>query len=228
MKTIDICTIDRIRTNTDGEGVTTLVVSMGCPLRCAYCINALTWDGSFKNVKKYTADELYEELKIDDLYFVATGGGVVFGGGEPLLNYEFIAEFIDKYRDKGWKFGLETSLSVPRKNIESVMDRIDFFLVDTKDMNKERYEIYTKGDYDLFRSNLEYLLEKVGPEKITVRVPVIAGLHKSEEYKENALMLKDMGFTNINVFPYVNPAERKKVSEEAKRNCKDFIEKIKS
>jgi len=43
--------------------------------------------------------------------------------------------------------------------------------VDTKDTDKTRYELYTKGSYNLFLSNLKYLLETVGEDKIRVRVP---------------------------------------------------------
>ncbi|MBE5927112.1 MAG: hypothetical protein E7270_09145 [Lachnospiraceae bacterium] len=37
--------------------------------------------------------ELYESVKIDELYFWATNGGVMFGGGEPLLYTDFIIDF---------------------------------------------------------------------------------------------------------------------------------------
>lgn len=50
---------------------------MGCPLRCAYCFNPFTWDGSVEP-KKYSIDELYEEVKLDNLYFLATGGELSF------------------------------------------------------------------------------------------------------------------------------------------------------
>ena len=66
------------------------------------------------NQKKYSIDELYEEVKLDNLYFLATEGDLVFGGGEPLLYSAFIKEFI-KYVKTGWKFTLETSLSVKKR-----------------------------------------------------------------------------------------------------------------
>ncbi len=226
MKELNVLTINRIRTKTDGEGVTTLVVSMGCPLRCAYCINPMTWDGSYKATRKYTIDELYEELKIDNLYFLATGGGVMFGGGEPLLNIDFISEFINKYKDTGWKFNMETSLSVPLETLQKSYGLIDHYFVDTKDMNKERYELYTKGDYDLFYSNLQNLLENVGPSHIRCRVPMIPNLHKNEEYKENIETLQNMGITDIEVFNYVIPSDRKTISDTAKKNMDDFLNKI--
>lgn len=31
---------------------------------------------------KLNPQELYEEVRIDNLYFLATGGGITFGGGE--------------------------------------------------------------------------------------------------------------------------------------------------
>ena len=223
---LNVAAIDRIRTTTDGEGVTTLVVSMGCPLRCAYCINPYTWDGSVEKGKYYTAEELYNSLKIDDLYFLATGGGVMFGGGEPLLNSSFISSFIKKYKDTGWKFNMETSLSVSKEHIDEVIDLIDFFIVDTKDMDKDRYKLYTKGDYDLFYSNLKYLLLKAGPERIRVRVPAIPVFHKNKEYEQNAETLKSMGFTDIEIFPYVDPSQRKGISDKAVENKEDFLAKI--
>ena len=84
--------IVRHRLATDGHGVTTLVAFHGCPLRCNYCLNpqclnpAMVW-------RDITTSQLLDELMLDNLYFLATGGGVTFGGGEPLLHSEFIDEF---------------------------------------------------------------------------------------------------------------------------------------
>ena len=81
--------INRHRLSTDGEGVTTLVGFHGCPLHCEYCLNpqCLQSDGVWRRM---TPGELYSEVEIDDLYFMATGGGICFGGGEPLLRSDFI------------------------------------------------------------------------------------------------------------------------------------------
>ena len=224
---LNVAAISRIRTKTDGEGVTTLVVSMGCPLRCAYCLNPFTWDGSPVKIKKYTKEELYEELKIDDLYFLATGGGVMFGGGEPLLNADFIRDIILKYKDKGWKFYMETSLNVPLDNLKKVIGLIDRFIVDTKDMNKERYELYTKGDYDRFYNNLKFLIGEVGSSGVTARVPVIPVLHKGKEYEENVKVLQDIGVESIEIFNYIDPSSRKDISSKALANREQILNEIK-
>ena len=53
-------------------------------------------------------EELYNHVKQDDLYFRATGGGVTFGGGEPLLSCKEILHFHKIYMDKGhdWKINI--------------------------------------------------------------------------------------------------------------------------
>lgn len=193
--------ISRIRMATDGAGVTTLVTSVGCPLKCRYCLNPKTWQGNVQ-YKLVTVDELYDELKIDNLYFLATGGGVMFGGGEPLLQADFLKLFFEKYQSTGWKFNLETSLSVPWNQIEKIADYIDWFFIDSKDMDAKRYHAYTDGDISLFIENLQRLLARVGEEKITVRVPYIKGYNTREQVQENCDALRKLGVKYLDVFDY--------------------------
>ena len=175
-----------------------------------------------------TVDELYEEVKRNHIYFLATNGGIVFGGGEPLLYHQFIKEFVQKYKDTKWKFMLETSLSTPLNTLKNIINDIDFFIVDTKDMDKTRYELYTNGDYDLFLNNLIFLKDHVEEDKIKVRVPRIKELHKSNEVESNYETLKDMGFNNIEIFDYIDSVENHKpISDKALKNKKEFLEKIK-
>lgn len=84
----------------DGAGVTTLLAFHGCPLACKYCLNPQTL--SPKGVwKTFTMEEMFDIVKKDDLYFRATGGGVTFGGGEPLLYYKEIL----RLRIYAWTMG---------------------------------------------------------------------------------------------------------------------------
>ena len=89
-----VSAISRHRFEIDGTGIRTLIVFSGCSLKCKYCINPYTWNEPQKSVS-YNAEELLKKIFVDSIYFEATHGGVTFGGGEPLLQAEFIAEFID-------------------------------------------------------------------------------------------------------------------------------------
>ena len=105
MKSSYLIGISRHRIGVDGEGVTTLVAFHGCPLRCQYCLNpkALSPNGVWK---RYTPEELYNHVKQDELYFCATGGGVTFGGGEPLISCKkselrYLMESINQRKQEG-------------------------------------------------------------------------------------------------------------------------------
>lgn len=190
----------RLRMQTDGKGVTTLVCFHGCPLRCKWCINPF----SFAKDTKYTdmtPAQLYEKVKIDALYFLATGGGVTFGGGEPLLYAPFLKEF-RSICGKDWHLCAETSLSVPRANVEAAAECIDMFYVDCKDTDPAIYRRYTGKENRLMLSNLQRLLELVGAERITVRLPLIPDFNTEENRQRSRSLLSDMGITQFDLFTY--------------------------
>ena len=192
--------VERLRMGTDGAGVTTLVASKGCPLRCRWCINeALLREAEPETV---TAEELIERVRIDDLYFRATGGGITFGGGESLLHAPFIRRFRELCPG-AWRICAETSLAVPRENVETAAEAVDFFIVDCKDMDAEIYRRYTGGDAALMRENLRFLLEKVGPERVLVRVPLIPEHNTPEDQARSAERLRALGVTKLDLFDYV-------------------------
>lgn len=69
--------ISRHRLSTDGDGVITLVAFHGCPLRCLYCLNPQSL-GDGMSFLDYSPEVLYAETRIDELYFLATNGGITF------------------------------------------------------------------------------------------------------------------------------------------------------
>ena len=192
--------LSRLRMGTDGKGVTTLAAGAGCPLSCRYCINRrLLKEAPQKSV---TAEELLESVRIDDLYFRATGGGVTFGGGESLLHAEFICRFRDLCPPE-WRIAAETSLAVPREHLLAAMSAVDEFIVDCKDMNPDIYRRYTGGDVRLMKDNLEILLVSCGAERLLVRVPYIPGFNTAEDQARSAEALREMGVMRLELFEYV-------------------------
>ena len=123
--------IRRHRIVTDGDGVTTLVAFYGCNLHCKYCLNpqSLQSNGIWYN---HTPKSLFNAVKIDNLYFNETKGGICFGGGEPLKYSLFIKEF-KALCPSYWKISVETSLNVPLQNVIDVAEVIDAYIVDIKD-----------------------------------------------------------------------------------------------
>ena len=195
-----LLSLSRLRMGTDGEGVTTLAAGAGCPLSCRWCINKrLLRELSAEPV---TAAELLDRVKIDDLYFRATGGGVTFGGGESLLHAGFIRRFRELCPGQ-WRITAETSLAVPEENLRLVLQAVDEFIVDCKDMDDGIYRRYTGGDGALMRRNLTLLLDAVGPERILVRVPRIPQYNTAEDQKRSAEALRELGAERLDLFDYI-------------------------
>lgn len=195
-----VITFDRLRMLSDGDGITTLVVFHGCPLRCRYCLNPFSFAPETRR-SLMTAGELYEKVRLDELYFLATGGGVTFGGGEPLLQAAFLEQF-RRLCGPDWHLCAETSLNVPRQLVTLAAQCMNHFYVDCKDLNPEIYRAYTGADNDQLLSNLEYLLSVVGPERITLRVPLIPGYNTPEDREKTVAQLKEMGVTQFDLFTY--------------------------
>ena len=200
MTTAKIFGISRHRLTTDGEGVTTLVAFNGCPLRCKYCLNKTCWDAA--KGRDYTPEILFEEVKIDQLYFLATHGGVTFGGGEPLLQVEFIKAFRELCGPQ-WQILAETSLNVPFENVQTIDPILDGYIIDIKDMNPEIYQTYTGRDNSIVLTNLEWLLNSGDPNRIMVRVPHIPEFNTDEDVAKSIERLIAMGVKNIDEFNYI-------------------------
>lgn len=193
--------INRHRLTTDGEGVTTLVGFHGCPLHCQYCLNAqcLQADGVWCRL---TPGELYSEVEIDDLYFVATGGGICFGGGEPLLRSDFIKAFAEIMNPE-WKLTIETSLNVPLENVKAIASLVQMWYVDIKDMNPDIYKAYGCKENKQVVSNLQWLVANGYADKVIIRLPLIPEYNTDEDRQRSQQQLEEMGFTNFDKFNYI-------------------------
>lgn len=193
--------VNRHRLATDGEGVTTLVAFYGCPLRCRYCLNpqCLQVDGVWRRL---TPGELYSEVEIDDLYFIATGGGICFGGGEPLLYPDFIRTF-SKLMNPEWKLTVETSLNVPLENIKTIAALVQMWYIDIKDFSPTIYNAYTGKDNTQVIRNLVWLAANGYADKIILRLPLIPDYNTEEDRLLSQQRLEALGFAHFDKFTYL-------------------------
>lgn len=202
--------ISRHRMGIDGNGITTLVAFMGCPLKCRYCLNdqchASLYESDGKSLRRgiqmLSPKELYNLVEIDNIYFQATGGGICFGGGEPTMNADFIIEFA-KLCPKNWKLTIETSLRCSAQTIKTLSTFIDEWIVDVKDMNNSIYENYTKVP-SIITEQLQNLKKLVPLDRITIKVPLIPNFNTKADVDSSIGVLKKMGFENIVQITYID------------------------
>ena len=199
-----ILAISRLRMGTDGEGITTLVAFMGCPLKCRHCLNPQCHEPIYeldgktprKGIMLVSPQELYELVKVDNLYFQATDGGICFGGGEPTMYADFIEEFRRICRHS-WKITLETCLRCSYNTIKQLSKVADHWIVDIKAMNPLTYERYTEKKSGVLQ-HLKSLQMNVPPEKVTIKVPLIPGFTDDCEIERDIKEIKqNFNFTDI-------------------------------
>jgi pyruvate formate lyase activating enzyme len=193
--------ISRLRMGTDGHGITALVAFYGCPLSCRYCLNSECHNTS-KKVKRMLPEEVIEELRKDELYYIATKGGVTFGGGEPLLNSQYIKDILE-LGAKRWNVTVETSLNVPRKHLKLLLPYINEYIVDIKDMNSEIYMNYTRKNNNQVIDNLKWLIKKGMAEHIVCRIPLIPNHNTTLDQENSKKELLEMGIARFDIFNYI-------------------------
>ncbi len=210
--------VSRHRMMTDGQGVTTLVAFHGCPLQCKYCLNPQCHDEQ-EAFRRYTPESLLQELMVDDLYFRATGGGVTFGGGEPLLQTDFILKFRELC-GPDWRIAVETSLNVSADSVRRVATAVDEWIIDLKSDNDMIYRAYTKNNFGLVRRNLAILSEMgVSPEQILLRIPVIPGYTDMEDAEATRDNYEQKGYTRFDLFTYETQRRQVNPNANGKRIC---------
>ena len=193
-----IFAVSRLRMNTDGSGITTLVAFMGCPLKCRCCLNPKCHEPISEDdgIMMLTPQRLYDLVKIDNIYFQTTGGGVCFGGGEPTMYANFIKAFRQVCGDK-WKITLETSLACSADDLEMLADVVDHWIVDVKSIDSAIYERYT-GRPSGVSQNLSRLQKLVPNEKVTIKVPAIPDLNEDRDLDADIeLIRQQFGFTDV-------------------------------
>lgn len=222
--------VSRLRTSTDGRGITTLVAFMGCPLKCRYCLNDVCHepiygdDGKLlhKNVMMLTPQKLYDMVKLDNIYFQVTGGGICFGGGEPTLYSGFIEEFRN-ICGKKWQITLETSLACSFSTIKRLSNVVDHWIVDVKSLEPSIYKQYT-GKRSAVMQHLKSLKNNVKPEQVTVKLPVIAGFNDERDLESDKETIRRyFGFTDIVMTRYIIPYKfnQSKNNETRKRKMRN-------
>lgn len=116
----------------DGPGIRTVVFLQGCLLRCLYCQNPDTWPVKSETAKEYSAQELFAVISRNKPFFLASGGGLTFSGGEPMLQPDFVKSVFKRCRQEKIHTAFESSLFCRIQHIEQVLPYTDLVLADIK------------------------------------------------------------------------------------------------
>ena len=170
----------------DGPGIRTSVFMKGCPLRCAWCHNPESQSPQIQKAvttgevcgREMSVDEVTAEVLRDKVFYAASGGGVTFTGGEPTMQFDFLAELCGAAKAEGIHVAVDTCGFAPRERFAALLPVVDLFLYDLKCMDSERHEKLTGVPNEMILENLRAL--DFAGAKTWIRCPVIPGLNDSE------------------------------------------------
>lgn len=186
----------------DGPGIRTIIFMQGCPLRCKYCHNPDTWAVNSPNAQEYGVEELMEIILRNRPYYEASGGGVTFSGGEPLLQHRFIKEIFKHCRKENISTAYDSSLYISSRVVLSLVPFTNLVLADIKQMNNEKSRLLTGADNRLNIANLKLLNENKVP--IWIRYVVLPGWTDAyEDLEKMALFIRDLPYVErVDLLPY--------------------------
>lgn len=165
----------------DGEGLRTSVFLCGCHLRCVCCHNPDTWDVDAGY--EMTVEELAAKVRRFLPYFRASGGGVTFSGGEPLLQADEIVRAAKLLSLDGINVTLDTSGDLPMTDaVLNALDAAALVICDLKYPDAASYAKYTGGNFSRVLDFLRCLAEKKC--RVWLRTVVIPGINDSEKMME--------------------------------------------
>lgn len=127
------------------------------------------------------AETLLKEVERDKDFY-GLDGGVTCSGGEPLLQDDFLLEFLPLCKEKGISTCLDTTLNVERKKVERLLPFVDLFLADIKFMDGKNHRVYTGTDGKWTVENLHFL-SRVG-KPVILRMPLIANINDTKKETE--------------------------------------------
>jgi len=123
--------------------------------------------------RRWTPEQLLEEVLKDQVFYETSGGGVTFSGGEPMMQVGFLCEVMPRCKAAGLHVALDTCGAVSSERYQRVLDWVDLVLYDLKIMDSERHKAVTGIHNDLILQNARLLAARGVP--LWIRTPVIPG-----------------------------------------------------
>ena len=127
--------------------------------------------------KEVDSHELAQELKKSAEVLGDNFGGFTFSGGEPLFQPDFLLALIDELKD--YHLCIETSGFTKSELFRSVVEKLDFVIMDLKLADSARHKEYTGVDNAVILENFRYLASSGKP--FLIRTPLIPGITDTQE-----------------------------------------------
>lgn len=186
----------------DGPGIRTIFFLQGCPLKCRYCHNPDTQH--FMGENKMSVDEIVQMASRYRGYYEASGGGVTFSGGEPLMQGEFLVEALSRLKAEGYSTCIDTSGFGVQKYYPDILKNTDYILLDIKHYDEDKHMDLTGRS----REGVKAFMKAIKAHfkgKIIIRHVMVPGWTDNEKSMDEILKVIEpieKSIEKIEILPY--------------------------
>ncbi len=163
-----VCPEQALQLSADGMQIDRLRCS-----RCGDCVAACPAAAFERIGRQWSPRELLAEILKDKVFFESSGGGVTVSGGEPLLQIDFLCEFLPLCKAANLHVALDSCGAVAGDRYRRVLQWVDLVLYDLKIMDGPRLAEATGVSSPLILNNARLITERAVP--MWIRTPVIPG-----------------------------------------------------
>lgn len=171
--------------------------------KCNSCLECakVCPSGAIEQMGKYmSVEETVAEVEKDKLFYLNSGGGVTFSGGEPLYQWKFVREACKQCKEKGIHTALDTTGYAKWDDMRAVLEYVDLVLYDLKHLDARRHKELTGMGNKLILDNL---VKTAARAKVWLRVPLIPTVNDSVSYIEEIIQLATrMNIGKVSLLPY--------------------------
>ncbi len=144
-------------------------------ISCGRCVEECPSTALHMFGEYWDLDDLFHEIEKDKVYYSESNGGITISGGEPMVQFDFILQFLKKCKDNGISTALDTCGYASRKIFEKILPYVDLILLDIKEIDKKKHKDYTGVTNDLILENAIWISKYIqeNNKKIWIRTPII-------------------------------------------------------
>jgi pyruvate formate lyase activating enzyme len=168
--------------------------------QCGRCVGICPAGARELAGREVEASVLLAEVERDRLHFEESGGGVTFGGGEPLAQPEFLMTLLRGCRERDLHTAIDTTGFARADLIDDVAELTDLWLFDLKHPDPVAHAALTGEDNVLILENLRRLAR--AGRVIWLRVPVVPGRTDDPAVlARTAGLARELGIGRLHLLP---------------------------
>jgi len=178
-------------------------------IQCGRCADVCNAQAREMVGRESTVEEVMTEIEKDLPFYVQSGGGVTFSGGEPLLQKDFLSALLHSCKARGIHTAVDTCGYADWKDIDSIRNQTDLFLYDLKLVDDVLHRKHTGVTNKNILRNLQKLSD--GGQDIIIRVPIVPGITDTKEniHHIGELTMRLSHLRRLDILPYFHIAAEK-------------------